>query len=99
MAGLHGINLPVPLAWFVPDLGGLIKFGGAFIGLDVAPKTVISVSILIVAGLAITLFAPSSQRLVERFQPDFRHLVYATILGTIILTNMQDSKAFIYFAF
>lgn len=55
--------------------------------------------LIVVIGLLICWFAPTTKTMSERFKPDVKHFLYAGVLMAICLCKMNQVVQFLYFQF
>ena len=55
--------------------------------------------LLTLVGLAICWFLPTTQKISEKFKPNWKYLLYAAVLLIICILNMDKVVQFLYFQF
>ncbi len=55
--------------------------------------------LLTLVGLAICWFTPTTQKIAEKFKPNWKYLLYAAALLIICILNMDKVVQFLYFQF
>lgn len=95
MFSLSNIVLPAKLeTYLLPKLNGGIEFGNWLSNVSGSSNTIA----LLIFGLTLTLFAPNSKQIIEKFKPNLQTLLY-TILLSFSFYMITKNQPFLYFDF
>ena len=96
MFGFNGVILPSSLS---NRLGFLSAYGVDFASLSVSFQNIDQAAVLVVLFILMVAFMKNSMEMKEQFQPDWKTVIFISILATYAILNLNKVSEFIYFNF